>query len=156
MIHHGRIISYVMLPKLLSFSCRIMVLAMPFLWLASQQPKPLSQNGGQLVTSSSYVNDDMLGLSSCHSCQVLRICLHNCRKLEQHKSLIEMEYDMDFQKNRYRKECQVRTSFTGRDDLEDAVMLTWKKVCLAVLSCFTRPSPCNGRLSYDMSGLGIA
>ena len=29
-----------------------------------------------------------------------------CRKLEQHKSLIQLEYELDFQKNRFKREIQ--------------------------------------------------
>ena len=31
-----------------------------------------------------------------------------CRKLEQHKSLIQLEYELDFQKNRFKREIQAR------------------------------------------------
>ena len=36
-----------------------------------------------------------------------------CRKLEQHKSLTQLEYELDFQNNRFKREIQARLQPVG-------------------------------------------
>lgn len=42
-----------------------------------------------------------------------------CRKFEQHRSLLEVEYELDLQKNRSKKEIQVGSRFWSRQNIHE-------------------------------------